>query len=96
MSSDVIEWKTQDASGAGSFGVVTCRGPFLGAFVKGTISLVPDAQGGRALFRIEIFSLTSGGWIPFIESYKDFSHLEALFKSLSLRANGLKIDSTNA
>lgn len=82
--SDVIEW---DADGAGSYGVVTCPGPFLGGFCKGTI-IASDDEGGTKtiIFRISLFSLSSGGWVPFIDSYKGFPDAQDIFERLSRRS----------
>lgn len=96
MMSDAIEWKTKDVDGVGSYGVVTCPGPFLGEFVKGSVVMSNIEKGVptknvRAIFRISLFCPSSGGWIPFVDSYGGISGAENIFRSLSLRSHGAKI-----
>lgn len=95
--SGAIEWMTKDATGAGSYGVVTCPGPFLGEFVMGS-AVISNIENGvptknvRTIFQISLFCLSSGGWIPFVGSYKGISDAENIFRSLSLRSHGLNMD----
>ena len=91
--SSVIEWKTRDMDGAGSYGVVTCPGPFLGELVKGSVVI---SENSRTIFRISLFCLSSGGWIPFIDSYGGIFGAEDVFEALSLWSRGVKIDQTDS
>ncbi len=91
--SNVIEWKTRDADDVGSYGVVTCPGPFFGEFVRGNfLDISSDGEGEpKFVFRISLFSLSSGGWIPFIDSCTGVPNAENVFESLSRLSHGLRI-----
>lgn len=91
--SDAIEWKTKDVDGAGSYGVVTCQGPFLGELVRGSVII---SEKSRTIFRISLFCLSSGGWIPFIDSHGGIFGAEDVFEALSLRSRGVKIDQAHS